>query len=318
MAGEKDLGAAGAARNEFGRASRLELAAEARGGTTVLPRVYSTMPFRVMRPFALPDAELVGAAAARAREAGELASGVQAMVMCASAGVMAGDDQRVCVSVGPGAALAVTTQAFEKIHRMPAPASARRTTRLEVAPGGYLDYRPQPQIPFAGSAYAARTEVELADPTAVLVYEEVLSCGRAARGERFGYRRYENRVLVRVAGVPVYLDNAVYVPELMDMEGLGLYEGFSHLANLVLVNAGVGEEAFLAARDYLREETGVIGAAAGGPVGAAEGGEAVAGGITRLGSGDVCVRLLGHRAQRLTDVLARVRALLGREVRAPS
>ena len=91
---------------------------------------------------------------------------------------------------------------------------------------------------------------------------------------------------------------------------MGLYEGFSHLGNLVLVNCEVGESAFTRARDYLRDETGVIGAAAGSPVGAAEGSEAISGGITRLSSGGVCVRLLGHRAQRVSDVLSRVRALL--------
>ena len=312
----RDAGAAGGAgagtpgANKFGRTSELCLRAEARAGRTVLAENFSTMPFRVMRALPLDDAELVGPAPRAARREGTLACGAEAMVMSASAGVMAGDDQLVRAAVAGGAALRVTTQSFEKIHRMDEGASARRETRLSVAAHGYLDYRPQPQIPFAGSDYASRTVAELEDETATLVYEEVLSCGRAARGERFGYRRYANHVLVLVAGEPVYLDNTVYDPSLLDMEGLGMYEGFSHLANLVVVNAGVGEDAFLAARDYLRDQTGVIGAAAGAPVGAAEGSEAVAGGITRLGSGDVAVRLLGHRAQRLGEVLARVRALL--------
>lgn len=298
------------APNKFGRPSELRVRAEARDGRTALPELYATMPFRVMSPFPLADERVVGPGPARARARGALAGACEAMVMSASAGVMAGDDQRVRVEVGEGAALRVSTQSFEKIHRMEGGASARRQTALSVAPGGYLDYCPQPQIPFAGSAYAATTEVDLADETSTLVYEEVLSCGRAARGERFEYRSYANHVVVRVGGAPVYLDNAVYVPGEMPMEGLGLFEGFSHVANLVVVGAGVGEDALLAARDYLREQTGVIGAAAGSPVGAAEGSEAVAGGITRLGSGDVAVRLLGHRAQRLGDVLARVRELL--------
>lgn len=300
--------------NKFGRTSELRVRAEARGDgaarRTVLAELYATMPFKVMRPFALADDELVGERPRAMRAEGRLARGAQAMVMSASAGVMAGDDQRVYVAVGTGAALQVTTQSYEKIHRMEGDGSARRATSLSVEAGGYLDHRLQPQIPFAGSDYSSATVAELADATAALVYEEVLSCGRAARGERFGYRRYRNHVVVRVAGEPVYLDNTIYDPALMDMEGLGLYEGFSHLANLVLVNVGVGEAAFGAARDYLRDETGVIGAAAGGPVGAARGSDAIAGGITRLGSGDVAVRLLGHRAQRLGEVLARVRALL--------
>lgn len=297
-------GAPGA--NKFGRRSELRLVAERRGEKTVLADLTATMPFRVMHPFAVPCAGLAGTAGAE----GLAATAAQVMVMSTSAGIMAGDDQAINVEVGPGAALQVTSQAFEKIHRMGEGQSARRSTRLVVADGAFLDYSPQPTIPFAGSAYASDTVVELAGSYARLVYQEILSCGRAARGERFGYRSFRNHIRVDAAGAPVYLDNAIYEPAEMSMEEFGLYEGFSHLGNLVLVNCGIEERAFLRARDYLREETGVIGAAAGSPVGAASGSEAVAGGVTRLVSGDVCVRLLGHRAQRVGDVLTRARELL--------
>lgn len=50
-----------------------------------------------------------------------------------------GDDQRVDVTVGEGAALQVTTQDLEKVHRMEGERSARRVTRLAVGSGGYLD-----------------------------------------------------------------------------------------------------------------------------------------------------------------------------------
>lgn len=296
----------GDSSNKFGRVSELRLSAERRGEKTVLSGMRATMPFHVMHPFEMPSADLAGTAGAE----GLAATAAQVMVMSTSAGIMAGDDQAIHVEVGPGAALQVTSQAFEKIHRMGEGRGARRSTRLVVADGAFLDYSPQPTIPFAESSFASDTAAVLAGPAARLVYQEVLSCGRAARGERFGYRSFRNHVRVDVAGAPVYLDNAIFEPSEMPMEEFGLYEGFSHLGNLVLVNCGIGEAAFLRTRDYLREETGVIGAAAGSPVGAAAGSEAVAGGVTRLASGDVCVRLLGHRAQRVGDVLARARGLL--------
>ena len=313
-------------QNKFGKISELRLVAARRGEKTVLEDVSATMPFHVMHPFEVPTAGLAcagaglpggdgidGVADGLVGPDGPIAlarSAAQVMVMSASAGIMAGDAQRIDVFVGAGAALQVTTQAFDKVHRMGEGESASRSTSLRVADGGYLDYSPQPTIPFADSAFAATTAVELEGPDARFVYEEVLSCGRAARGERFGYRSFRNHVRVDVAGTPVYVDNTVYEPGLMPMEEFGFYEGFSHLGNLVIVNCRVGAAAFAAARDYLREETGVIGAAAGSPVGAATGSEAVAGGVTRLASGDVCVRLLGHRAQRVGDVLDRVRSLL--------
>ena len=299
-----------AGANKFGRTSELRLEARARGGATQLGELYFTMPLKVMRPFPLERTELVGSArGASGREA--LADPAQVMLMSTSAGLMEGDEQLIDLTVRTGAALQMTSQSFDKVHRMRPEGVARRTTHLAVEPGAYLDYRPQPLIPFAGSAFEAATTVELADVTSGLVFEEVLSCGRVARGERFGYRSYQNRVSVRVGGVPVYHDNARFEPERMPMEGMGLFEGYSHLATLLVVSLGISEGAFQAARSYLLDETGVIGAQAGSPAGAREGSEAVAGGITRLASGDVAVRLLGHRAQRLEQVLARVRGLLG-------
>lgn len=310
-------------QNKFGKISELRLVAARRGEKTVLEDVSATMPFHVMHPFEVPTAGLACASAG-------LPSGVARRMLPARRALPAEfspRSRRRSWSCRPPRA---SWRAMRSASTSPS-AKARRfrsrprpSTRsigwggrvrlaldlLRVADGGYLDYSPQPTIPFADSAFAATTAVELEGPDARFVYEEVLSCGRAARGERFGYRSFRNHVRVDVAGTPAYVDNTVYEPGLMPMEEFGFYEGFSHLGNLVIVNCRVSAAAFAAARDYLREETGVIGAAAGSPVGAATGSEAVAGGVTRLASGDVCVRLLGHRAQRVGDVLDRVRSLL--------
>ena len=298
--------------NRFGRTSELRLEAAVRDGRTVVPGMFATMPFKVMHPLALDEFDLPrrGDAAAGAEPE---ARGAEVMVMSVSAGIMAGDRQLIDIELGEGSVLRVTNQAFEKIHRMDGGAEARRETEIRVAPGAYLDYAPLPQIPFAGSAFSTRTHVSLADRTSAFVYSEILSCGRAARGERFAYRRYRNRVRIDVAGRPVFIDNTDYRPTGahgdMDMEGTGLYEGFSHLANLVLVNLGIDEARFDAVRAYLLDETGVIGDAARADDDATDG-ETVAGGITRLVSGDCLVKVLGNRAQRLQQVLEGVRARL--------
>lgn len=301
--------------NRYGRISELRLTARVRDGKTIVPELFCTQPFKVMHAFRVSRDELPGLHE-------DMANPASVTVMSVSAGIMAGDEQRIAVDVEAGAALQVTTQSFEKIHRMEDGGRATRVTELRVASGAYLDYAPLPQIPFAGSAFASNTHIELADATSRLVFGEILSCGRAARGERFAYRSYRNRVDIRVAGVPVFIDNTVYEPGggvfgmPADMEGLGCYEGFTHLANLVLVNLDIDEGRFARLRAYLREQTGVIGASAA-PVSADADGlavdladhDAVAGGITRLDSGDCLVKLLGYRAQRLQEILAGVRAL---------
>lgn len=244
----------------------------------MLSHAYARAPYRVMKPFA---AEQPGGP-------------LRVMTMSSSAGIMAGDEQRVRVSVGPGAALAVTSQAFEKVHRMVGDGAARRTVALTVGAGGSLAFVQQSVIPYAGSRFTTETQVELACETAQLAYGEVLCCGRVARGEQFQFERFVNRVDVRVGGMLVYADNTVLEPAKLDCRGLGFFEGYTHLANGVFMGPDYDEERFVAARAYLAERTEALG---------------MIGGITHLGAGAASgwlVKLLGTRADALQSLLVKL------------
>lgn len=298
--------------NRFGRTSELRLKAIDRNGATAVPELYASMPFKVMHAFDVRERDLPGYTRLAGQDdgRGKLAAPKQLMVMSVSAGIMAGDRQELAVDVESGAALSITTQAFEKIHRMEDGEHAARTTRIRVGAKAYLDYQPLPQIPFAGSSFSTNTTIELADASSHLTYEEILSCGRVARGERFAYRDYRSHVRVTCAGTPVFIDNTIYRPSSTNMEGFGFYGSYSHLANLVLVNLDIDDIRFADIRDYLQSQTGEIGASAAAPTSDAPVEDDIAGGITRLATGDCLVKLLGHRAQRLQDVLSKVRDLV--------
>ena len=300
------------ADNRFGRTSELRLKATVRDGVTAVPELYASMPFKVMHAFDVRERDLPGYMRLAGKDDGrsKLAAPKQLMVMSVSAGIMAGDRQELAVDVESGAALSMTTQAFEKIHRMEDGEHATRTTRIHVGANAYLDYQPLPQIPFAGSSFSTNTTIELADASSHVAYEEILSCGRVARGERFAYRDYRSHVRVTCAGTPVFIDNTIYRPNSTDMDGFGFYGAYSHLANLILVNLDIDDARFATIRDYLQSQTGEIGASAATPTSDAPAEDDIAGGITRLATGGCLVKLLGHRAQRLQDVLNKVRDLV--------
>ena len=249
--------------NQFGKTSELRLQAGLQNGKTVLEDVYFTAPYKIMKPFPLPG------------------GGISVMPLCASAGIMAGDVQKFDYKVGAGAVLEVLSQSFEKIHKMDK-GSARREIRVDVASGGSLYYNPQPVIPFAGSDFDSTMEIHLADETSKLFLLDILSCGRAVSGERFAYRRFSSKVKIYRGGKLIYRDNTCYEPEKMPMEGLGMYEGYSHMANLFLTGCvgGLQEKIW----DILEETPDCDG------------------GVTRLASGDLAVRVLGNRAQKLQKV----------------
>lgn len=275
-----------ASANRYGRQSRLELAARRGGaGETVLAHVYATQPFRVMKPFTAADAPQVA----------------QVIVMSSSAGLMEGDEQVERVEVGPGAAIAVRAQAFDKVHRMDGPGEATRDVALRVAAGGRALFLQQPIIPFARSRFRGSASIELADGTAAVAYGEVIACGRVARGERFAFTRFSNRVLLTVDGTPLFGDNLVLDPAEGDLAGLGMFEGRTHAASLVMAAPWLSEEGFEAARSWLAEEIEDRGQGIGG--------------ITRLGAAagatGWAVRLLGDRADQLQGALAHLARMAG-------
>ncbi len=272
------------AANRYGRVSLLALDAVRQGDATVLAHAETTAPYRVMRPFS--DAGPGGFA--------------RVIAMSSSAGLLAGDEQRVRVHVGPSASLAVSAQAYEKVHRMEGDGAAARDVALGVEASGRLMFAQQPVIPFSGSRFSGTTRIDLADATASLLYSEIVCAGRVARGERFAFTRFSNRVQVRVGGRLLYADNLLLDPAGADLASLGMFEGFTHLASLVAFRPHLSEEAFERARAQL--------AAA-----AADG--AVAGGITHIGGSGApvgwAVRLLGMRAQDLEGLLAGVARTAG-------
>lgn len=258
--------------NQFGKVSGVKLRAGLCGGRTVLTDVSFTAPYKIMKPFEKPD------------------GGIQVMPLCASAGIMSGDLQQFDYQVGDGANLELLSQSFEKIHRMEE-GSAARTVSARVAKNACLSYYPQPVIPFADSAFDSTMEIHLEDESSRLFLMDILSCGRAVSGERFAYRRFSSKVSIWRGGELIYRDNCRYEPERMAMEGLGMYEGFSHMANIFLTK-GTAD----GTRELQEEIRQLLDAE-----------EDCEGGVSLTASGDLAVRILGNRAQKLQNLAEKIK-----------
>lgn len=255
--------------NQFGKLSKLQLVAGVKDGKTVLDEAYFTAPFKVMQPFY------------------EKKGFMTAMQLMASAGVMAGDRMELDIRVREHACMEFVSQSYEKIHRMPE-GCAMRHTHLSVGPHACLHYMPLPTIPFADSDYRSDMEVELADGTSRFVLCEALACGRAARGEQFQYRKFQNKLSIYQGGKIVYRDNACYEPGRMDMHGYGMYEGFTHLASLVICNEPKTEGWYEKVQKLLDQAEGIEG------------------GATRTVAGHAVVKALGTSGQKLTQIMERI------------
>lgn len=268
--------------NPFGRTSTLHLTASVseRGGQpdhaeTYLKEMRFTAPYKVLSPFKREDGS------------------IEVMILAVSAGIMEGDTQQIELETEPGAVMECTSQSFEKIHKMNE-GYAKRETQIRVADDSTLIYRPLPVIPFAQSDFRSRTEIHLAGAQSRMIYQEILSCGRSASGERFAYRRYDARILVRRKGKLVYRENCRFDPNRYEMEAVGMFEGHSHLANLLLfgMNEAVDEEI----RTCIREKI--------------ENDPEICGGLSVTAYGDTVIRIFGDRAQKLQEVCEEICAMI--------
>ena len=284
--------------NKFGKISRISVCAALTNGKTILEDLSFTAPYKIMMPFEKEN------------------GGIQIMPLCASAGIMAGDSQEFSYHVKEGADLEVLSQSFEKIHKMDE-GSASRTIEVQVDKNAALYYYPQPVIPFAQSAFDSKMTIHLEDETSKLFLLEIISCGRNAHEERFQYRRFSSKVLLYRGEKLIYRDNTRYEPDKMPMEGIGLYEGYTHMANLFLSklcnrdNVDGGKETNIDGMDIKKQMN------SSGTERTAELQEKIwqildedseiDGGVTRLTTGDLALRIFGHRAQKLQQIAEKIK-----------
>lgn len=258
------------AENKFGKLSRLSLKTGIREGKTIVEDVVFTAPYKIMNPFPKKN------------------GGISVMPLCASAGIMEGDRQEFDFFVAEGTELEFLSQSFDKVHRMK-DGEAIRHVKANVEKNAVFYYYPQPVIPYAQSAFDSTMEFDLADESSGLFLLEIISCGRKASAERFLYRKFASRVNIRRAGRLIYRDNTRYEPDKMDMEGLGMYEGYTHMANIFLSGPACDMQEKI--WEVLENE------------------KECAGGVTQLVHGDLAVRILGHRAQKLQEIAEEIKAI---------
>ena len=121
-------------------------------------------------------------------------------------GLVAGDETRLALNIGPGARCFVSTQASTKIYRNPTGLPCSHLTHGVIGGDALLVFTPDQVQPFAGSVYGQRQEWHLAE-RAGLVLLDWFGSGRAARGERWAFVRFQSRNDIFMAGERIFVDS---------------------------------------------------------------------------------------------------------------
>lgn len=271
--------------SRVGKWGELRLTLGVKGGRTVIEDIYCQVPLKVTKPFYLEP------------ETG----GVFIYQMNPAGGMVQGDYYYQEVMLGPGARAFLTTQSAAKIYRCP-DSSAGQHSLFKLAEGAVLEYFPDPVIPFAGSKFNGQTEIYLASG-AVAFLAEVVTPGRVAREELFGFDYYQSRTKAYWNGKIILWDNWRLVPASQDLGAPGMYEGYTHQGNLYIFSEKVTQELAGQLHQQFHQE------------GTAD--SHLLAGVSLTARYGIAVRLLGRRAADVEKAiidgwdLAR-RALLGR------
>ncbi|KOV67535.1 urease accessory protein UreD [Streptomyces sp. MMG1121] len=213
LAGTPDTLAAG----RPGKVGLLELRYARVGDRTELVHRYQKSPLQIMRPLYVdplrPDLPVT-------------------YLMSTGGGVVQADRNRIDVHCGPDTAVHLTTQAATKLHRTEFD-HATQVVNLTAEAGSYVEYLPDPLIPYRDARFYQHTQV-IADPTATVLLGETVAAGRLARGERHAYRQlFSDLEITRPDGEPLLVDTVRLDPaEPGSVTGPAVFAGHDLMATL--------------------------------------------------------------------------------------
>lgn len=207
-----------------GKVGVLELAFELRGPPgrrrTELVHRFQKSPLQIMRPLyydeSRPDMPYT-------------------YLTTTGGGVLHGDRLRIDLRLGAGTSTHTTTQAHTRLYRMEH-GYAASTLSIEAAEDAYVEYLPDPVIPYGASRYFQSTRVTL-HPSATLVLGDTFYAGRLSRGEVHEYDVYATDVVVeRPDGTPVLIDRCRLEPQDGSIVGPGVLGGHTAVSTLYVLS----------------------------------------------------------------------------------
>ncbi|WP_433393563.1 urease accessory protein UreD [Micromonospora sp. KLBMP9576] len=219
-----------------GKVGVLRLGFERHGDRTILRDLYRQSPLLVQRALYWDE---------------EMPQLPCVMILTTSGGVLQGDRLQLDVDLAPGSQAHLVTQSATKIQEMDANYGAQ-LQRFTLGEDTYLEFLPEPVIPYRGSRFVTDTRVRLPE-SATMLYGEVLQPGRKhyRDGELFAYDLFSCSLRAqRPDGRRLFVEKFVASPGQFDVGRVGVMDRFHVFGNVVLLT-----NAERAARVYERTRT---------------------------------------------------------------
>ncbi len=155
-----------------------------------------------------------------------------------SGGLVQGDRLSVDISLKKGSRACVTTQSANKIYRMEKNCAIQDNV-IRLDSGAYLEFVPEPNIPYGGSRFFQSTSVYLKKDS-TLFYWDIVYPGRYARGEEFAYDIYSSSLDIFIDEEQALADTIMIEPGRNDPRLPGILGKGRFAANLYVYATDYG------------------------------------------------------------------------------
>lgn len=187
--------------------SRLFLKTEADEKGTRIADMFFTPPYKIMSPFV--DGKHI-----------------DVMQMCASAGLLGGDQVCIDLLFGENSDVTYLSQNYEKVFDTNGK-DVQKNLHMEIGSGAKVKYFPYPVIPFQHSKYVSDSQINVSE-TATLFYSDIFTCGRVGMGELFQMESYRSKTRIYIEDRLVFADHTYICPELFHHQSMGMWSKYTH------------------------------------------------------------------------------------------
>lgn len=218
---------------------------------------------------------------------------LEVMIMSSSPGFFNHDDYKIDITVKKETLLNIQTQSYQRVYDTPD--GARQEMNVNIEENAYFSHLPHPSVPHKGAIFEGRNKINLA-ANSVLIWGEILACGRKLNGESFAFIKYSSLTEVYREGKLFYKDNLYLKPAAVDFQAIGQYEEYTYQANFICVDP------FHSVKEHMELMTAVL---------AEE--EDMIFGISKLSDDACALRVLGHSGEQIFQALRNIRKQLDKQ-----
>lgn len=268
-------------RTGQGQKGEMKLRFEVKDHKTIIADRYHTNTLKICKPFYLE------------KETGR----VRILQMSIGGGILRGDHLYYEYDLGIGSKVLVTSQSSTKVYKTPF-GKSEQVVHFRLAENSELEYITYPTIPYAESNFKSEMTIDLHKGCKAFL-TEIVSPGRLTMGESFVYLSYQSMVKAYWEGQLILWDNWKLTPQTMNVNDLGLFEGYTHYGNIFILSDSdcINQNMASKIHEKLTERSEIIGGAS--IIGKQKG---------------IIVRMLGTMAMHLEDTINIIWDMVRREL----